>query len=320
MKGVKVEVFAILVIFAAGSVVAFGSNSGIEKHFRAYNKRVHAIMQASRVVKVPDPQRTYNAIEHVYLKEMAGYQSPVTLKLSSPAELDALFRAAHDVYFYTEKTRYLRDLQRDFSTLENRKLAKQRYYVDMYQAYLEARDVSEATDLWKRHPQVADHQPPRIVRGRGMVFDPLAPAALHWDGSMHAFQLENIDADKLRVVVVGSPLCPFTRRFVHAMEADPALTAMFKHSFWLTPQDGSNLDGDLMSIWNRKHPEAMMDPVYRAAAWPMIDDWETPTFYFLRHGRVLKKVIGWPKKGRKPALMAAMQELRAAASSPTSNP
>jgi len=43
--------------------------------------------------------------------------------------------------------------------------------------------------------------------------------------------------------------------------------------------------------------------------WPMIDRWYTPVFYFLRNGRLVSEVIGWPRAGRKTEIVAALQNV-----------
>jgi hypothetical protein len=49
--------------------------------------------------------------------------------------------------------------------------------------------------------------------------------------------------------------------------------------------------------------------VFKREAWPMIDSWETPTFYFLEHGVVRAKVQGWPKEGHRSELLAGLQKI-----------
>lgn len=48
---------------------------------------------------------------------------------------------------------------------------------------------------------------------------------------------------------------------------------------------------------------------YDLGEWPMIDDWATPIFYFLRDGRLVAKVIGWPRGGRVAGLETAIRDV-----------
>lgn len=47
----------------------------------------------------------------------------------------------------------------------------------------------------------------------------------------------------------------------------------------------------------------------RREDWPFVDDWSSPTFYFLRQGKLVAKVTGWPKEGRRAEFSAALHQL-----------
>ena len=43
--------------------------------------------------------------------------------------------------------------------------------------------------------------------------------------------------------------------------------------------------------------------------WPQFDSWATPVFYFMREGRVVATVTGWPKEGRARELHQAFARM-----------
>jgi len=62
---------------------------------------------------------------------------------------------------------------------------------------------------------------------------------------------------------------------------------------------------DRVALWNKLHPTQVMALAYKTKNWPIIDDWSTPIFYFVRNGIVVDKVVGWPKDGRNTPLLRA---------------
>lgn len=107
------------------------------------------------------------------------------------------------------------------------------------------------------------------------------------------------------VVIVSSPLCGFSKAASDAIEHDAALTEFFtKYGLWLVPPM-RQLHVDRVALWNKLHPTQVMALAYKTKNWPIIDDWSTPIFYFVRNGIVVDKVVGWPKDGRNTPLLRA---------------
>jgi hypothetical protein len=52
-----------------------------------------------------------------------------------------------------------------------------------------------------------------------------------------------------------------------------------------------------------------MTIAYAGDDWPEVRIWQTPTFIFLKDGKVTGKVIGWPKEGNSEALRREMLKL-----------
>ncbi|HTX59458.1 MAG TPA: hypothetical protein VMH02_07220, partial [Verrucomicrobiae bacterium] len=65
----------------------------------------------------------------------------------------------------------------------------------------------------------------------------------------------------------------------------------------------------VVAAWNRRHPREPMTFAYAESEWPAIDRWELPVFYFFRDGKLAAEVVGWPRGGRKPQILRALQQI-----------
>lgn len=114
------------------------------------------------------------------------------------------------------------------------------------------------------------------------------------------------DMASLDIVVIAHPACGFTRAVADAARADPQLLQMLSgaRSLWLSPQDGT-LDARIFTNWSRHYPDLPIRLAAHQSAFPGFDYWGTPTFYVLRDGEVVARVVGWPRDGNKTALLQA---------------
>ena len=110
------------------------------------------------------------------------------------------------------------------------------------------------------------------------------------------------------MVVISHPLCHFSRNAMAAIEADPALSKAMARSLWLAPVD-RKLNLEVIRQWNGEHPEHPMVIAFDRAEWPDFDSWSTPMFYFLRDGKLVSVVEGWPSEGNKEALLKAAEQI-----------
>jgi hypothetical protein len=108
-----------------------------------------------------------------------------------------------------------------------------------------------------------------------------------------------------QILVVSHPMCGFSAAAMEAIGTEPALAAVFaRNARWLVPQE---ISGDLEPL--RKPSRFRFTLAYKRTEFPMIDSWETPTFYFLKDGRVEKKVQGWPKQGRMQEILDGLRAI-----------
>jgi hypothetical protein len=116
-------------------------------------------------------------------------------------------------------------------------------------------------------------------------------------------------ADRPQVVVVSSPGCHFSRDAAMAISKDGRLAELMKRtSIWIVPQETvSNFRS--IAQWNETYPSLPMEAVFHQSEWSLIPSWQTPGFYFLKNGKIVATVIGWPGAKQIAKLNAAFAEL-----------
>lgn len=243
------------------------------------------------------------ALERFYADAFQERQNASYIHTANPSEVKVLFQAANTVSFYTGKPAYAADMALDLERLSQAGIATKDEFEDLYGAHIEARDFVQARAVATRYLR-GSIQPPTVL---GTV-DPRKPAVLlpRRDGSLQATP---VALSKAQVVVIAHPLCHFTQNAVHYIEQHPALQRVFaEHSVWVVPPD-RKLDFTVVQQWNNDHPALPMSFAYNRFAWPDFDAWDTPVFYFLRDGRVVDSVVGWPAGGHAKDLNEALARL-----------
>ena len=114
------------------------------------------------------------------------------------------------------------------------------------------------------------------------------------------------------IIVISHPICHFSQNAEKAISESADLRKLFNEkSTWVAPP---NRDVELKKFvdWNKQHASTPIAIADAESGWPEVDVWQTPTFLFFKEGRVVARVIGWPKEGNEKALREAI----AKASSP----
>lgn len=292
------------------AIAAASRRSGNRARFSAIERAYDGLfrfVQDRKLDSLPDRTRA-KAIEHRYQLLFTGFLRPGTDRSLRDGDLKILFRAASTVAFYTYDPKYVAEMRRRLNLLEQRGMATNAEYADMFQTYVAQRDFAVARKLRAAHPGMHVEALPRIEDRTG-PYDG-APGVLdvwaHTSTLVHRNVSLNPDA---QVIVVGSPLCHFTQHAMQDIEADTRLRdALSRPVLWLAPQTGE-LDLRQFRQWNRTHPEARMVIAYRQNEWPQISTWQTPTFYFFKSGKLVRRVVGWPPQGNGDAVMSALREI-----------
>ncbi|HMG55608.1 MAG TPA: hypothetical protein VK601_19050, partial [Kofleriaceae bacterium] len=222
-------------------------------------------------------------------------------------ELDLLFRAASVTASYTANERHVHAMTSILAAQDGRGLAANAEYRRTYEALVAARMLSDAREFARRHPLQEFDALPELNEAVDLTVG--RPTEWTVDPHKRALLRRNAALDAVQIVVVSHPLCHFSQAAMRDIQADPVLGEVFRvHAKWLAPPDGS-IHFDVVQKWNSMHPHQETTLTYRREEWPMIDSWDTPTFYFIKDGAVAAKLTGWPREGRRAELMDAARQV-----------
>lgn len=112
-----------------------------------------------------------------------------------------------------------------------------------------------------------------------------------------------------RVIFQFATGCPFCPRAAQDIQADERLSRLFQRcGALLTAVDG-NFDMDDFADWQRKHP---VSPPMLVTDWSWLAEGAPrsfPSFLFMKDGRLVETVRGWPKEGQASELLQALKKI-----------
>lgn len=222
-------------------------------------------------------------------------------------DLHTLFLAASEADFYAPNLEHLADMRRIFLALEQRKQSTPDEIETLYGALFQARAFDELKRFQEAHPSSSLAAPPRLEP------TPLADAPhglMDVAANEKLLSYRAIDlATGKHIVVIAHPLCHFSQGATATIEADPGLAAVFKkHATWVAPPD-RGVDITAFQQWKSQHHDTPIAIAYSTLAWPEVDVWQTPVFLFFDNGKLVSKMIGWPREGNMPELKAQIEKL-----------
>jgi len=271
--------------------------SSIGKHYEVLRE------QARADIGLPDDKRAAD-LQKKYDELFAPLQVNTSLTDVGDDDLGLLFRGAYLAASDSFDARTIGDMASDLRELERRRKAAKVHYSQMYEMLVSARMFEAATQFRQQHATADLEALPEIEETAAT-----GPSLLKVEPEKRAMLHEAFHFAHEQVLVVAHPLCHFSQNAVRDIEADSSLRQIFKdHAKWISPPYGG-LQFNAFKDWNEQHTDAAMSVAYRRQDWPMIDTWETPTFYFLKDGAVVAKVTGWPKSGNGDAIRAALKKL-----------
>lgn len=229
-------------------------------------------------------------------------QQPGGLRGLPLEALRSLAMDAHVANFYFAGARP--DAHRDIvEELLDRSAASEQDLVDFHGALVAARRWDEARDFARRFPEAPMETLPGVRMGDGLQHGPYYLRPLPAE---NVVVRESLGAGKgLSLVVVSHPDCGYSRAAMAAIEANPALgDALPANRLYLAPTFGK-LRFARVAQWNARHPAFSHVLVDRPADWTFVSNWATPQFLFLRDGKVVEAVTGWPGEAQIELLTAA---------------
>jgi hypothetical protein len=291
-----------LLLRAALSIFATANLGGemplAERYTRLHEVSVHLGSETDAQGKLK-LQAAYNEL-------FSPLQDRHRLARLSSEELNILFTAANLTNFYAPSSTLVRDMSRDLRALETRGQVAPKQYSDMFRALVKLRLFDDANSLKREHPDAKVEELPllELPPHNG------APRVLRLSEDGKKLVAESVDVNRATsIVAIGSPVCHFTQNAIKDIDANDRLRDEFeRHAIWIAPQDDQIRSNEFVE-WNRQHPHQQMRIAYREDEFTFVSSWNTPTFYFMRRGKVVKTVTGWPTAGNLEALLAGMDLL-----------
>jgi len=237
-----------------------------------------------------------------------GRPSALALAELESADLESWFRAASLTGYDTAGETFVEHMSRIHGELEHRGAASDVIHKKMFEGYVQVRMLDEARALARQQPHLGVEVLPE-VRDTGALV-PGRPSLWVVDPDKRQLQRQSIDLHQpAQVVMVSLPDCHFSQNAMRALESDPVLgPVLATHALRLAPQ-AAQIDFDVLQQWNREHPTQAIALAVRSDEWPLVDSWNTPTFYFLKNGTLVAKVEGWPPGGRRAEVVAGLQQI-----------
>lgn len=266
-----------------------------------------ALQQLHDRFKGPLAQRIA-VMRDLFDTRLAEAFAPTRLQSSSDEALRAAFDAATLMAFYDRSPGIVDDQDRAFVELRRRGLADDEHVKSIFGTLIALRRFDEARELAAGFPAVSLESVPELRDAVG--FDPARPSLLRVAEAGTPWLRENpVLSGDAQIIVVGHPLCHFSRDATLAIESDSMLADLFAaHSLWIGPAD-RHVYRDEYLQWRAEHPRLPIAPILSRASWPMIDTSSTPRFYFLRGGVVQSEVVGWPPEGNRDAVLAGLRKI-----------
>jgi hypothetical protein len=224
------------------------------------------------------------------------------------SELRSLLRVVAMIGFYNPAAPVGDDMRMIVDNMEKRGIARPEDRARYLQFLVAARrfDLARRYDPAYPLPALDDGLASRLGM-RGVLVPSEDGASL----SPEAFPAEDVE-----VIVVSSPLCAFSRGAAASIAKDPELrNALARYGRWIMPVEG-DLHTESVRRWNAEHGDMRMAYAYTEDRWPFVESWETPTFYFLRGGKVVAMHSGWRSGEDAAILRRHLEDLGVLGSSP----
>ncbi|MDM5177416.1 hypothetical protein PO883_09460 [Massilia sp. DJPM01] len=209
-------------------------------------------------------------------------------------ELAAFFAATQYVMFYTLDKSKLPLFEKIFDRLVDARQATPDQYRQLLEMYYALREFKKANSLIEQYN-------PNALQGPITVNDLASPSAQR---TAWAFQEKRsltrrvMNLQKgLRLVIIGSPYCGFTKRAVSQIESDPTLAPILREKVTVMAMPDFNFNYDAYTRWNQLHPSLPFTLTHSREEWPEVTHWVSPVFLFFRNGKLDSTFSGWGKGG-----------------------
>jgi hypothetical protein len=231
----------------------------------------------------------------------------------STEELGYLFEAQFALNFYTKNWAHLSALETSFGELVKRDKVERKHVRRIYEQYISGRRFDAAALLVKNYSAFNLETLPAIV-AKGDVKQ-VSPAIWVIDKTEKRLTRELVQfAPDWQLITIAHPLCHFSENALNYIKRDAALTNLLSQHFLLFGPQSGRLDFNVMQKWNTENPSMPIHPVDQQIAFTEFDQWSTPTFYFMKAGKVVYTFNGWPKEGNRSQLDEGLRKVGAISS------
>ncbi|WP_414540308.1 hypothetical protein [Stenotrophomonas forensis] len=210
-------------------------------------------------------------------------------------DLHALLDAARLALVYQPGQRLHQDVDHAVSLLLAKNAATRREFELLYDAAIGARSFDDATRVKHLHPTINRPVPPRIVEATPGALSGIS--VLRPGEAEDTLARESLEIQKGRwLVIVASPSCSFSNRATAYFETSAhfrnVLEARGISTIWLQPVEKA-LNLERARTWSDAHPQFRLFWARSQSDWPMLGNWDTPTFHLLEDGVLLATHTGW---------------------------
>lgn len=175
--------------------------------------------------------------------------------------------------------------------LERRGAAMPRDLRRALDGLLVMRRFDEAREFIASHPEAELPALPMLRDDLGAVD---AHTVWRFDPMGRTLVRTPLDLGPAQILVTAG--CHFSEDAATDIAADPALAPLFaRHAQWLFLPPGQE-DLEAAREWNRRFPQATVGLLHAWSEWTLLPEpWTMPTFLFVRDGKVVERIRGWPR-------------------------
>jgi len=252
---------------------------------------VEGIIAIDRRAGTAQPEKLA-AVRSAFHQLQSRYDDLIkNLPSASQSELESLWKLSSFMAFSTNEFAFAGNMMLIDDEYERRKVLPP---IALRERLLESlvgfRDFERARS-YAAKARIPLERIPQIEDSLNISKDGLS--ILRVDTEKEVLLRENVDLDnQVHIFVVSFIGCTFSRHAADAIERHELLRNwMKKRSTWIiTP---GLLYFDDVLAWNRRHPSTAFSYVDKMESWRFLDDLSTPTFYFVKQGKVILKLKGW---------------------------
>jgi hypothetical protein len=288
--------FFLLIAFSATA-----SAGEMEPEYQRFSEITKILARQS----LPD-ETLITAVSAAYADLRSRMGLPGSLPRLTISELRLLFKAADEAAFYSSSATHANDMLAIATELARKRALEDSQTQKVYSSLIAARDYMSA-GAWRTLHRI-------VIRDATLEIHD-SPSSSSTEPTELALVGDDLIRIKFRfpeggfVVAVGDPQCHFTQYAIEDIMDDPVLKKTLAGRMkWISPQQRNESLSPFYE-WNRRYPDAPISQAYLMSEWKMIDEWQTPTFYFFEDGVLKSKFAGWPREGRKELLRDSMNHV-----------